>query len=77
MAGDEDAALPAFKQLRHGLPSVRVEIVGRLVQQQQIRRLDQEARQRDPRSLATAQGNDWAMQRQGRQSGFGQRRLYP
>ena len=76
MAGDEDAALPAFEQPRHGLPAVSVEIVGGLVQQQQIRRLDQEARQCDPRSLAAAQGDDRAMQRQRRQPGFGQRCLY-
>ena len=63
VAGDEDAALPAFEQLRHGLPAIAVEIVGGLVQQQQIRRLDQEARQREARSLAAAQGDDRAMQR--------------
>jgi hypothetical protein len=63
MAGDEDAALPAFEQLRHGLPAVSVEIVGGLVQQQQIRRRDQQARQREARSLAAAQGDDRAVQR--------------
>ena len=77
MAGDEDAALPAFEQPRHGLPAGRVEIVGGLVQQQEIRRLDQEARQRQARSLAAAQGADRTMQRQRRQSGFGQCRLHP
>jgi len=77
MAGDENAALPAFEQPRHGLPAIGVEIVGGLVQQQQVRRLDQEARQRQARSLAAAQRGDRAMQRQRRQSGFGQCRQHP
>ena len=77
VAGDEDAALPAFKQLRDRLPAIGIEIVGGFIEQQHVRRLDQKARQRDARSFAAAQGSDRAVQRQGRQAGFDQRRLHP
>jgi hypothetical protein len=77
VAGDEYAALPAFEHLRHGQPSVDVEIVGRLVQQQQVRRLDQETRERHPCALAAAQVSDRAIQRQIRQAGFHQRGTQP
>ena len=77
VAGDEDAALPALEQLRDRLPAIGIEIVGGFIEQQHVRRLDQEARQCDARSFAAAQGSDRTIERQRRQAGFNQRRLYP
>ena len=73
MACDRAAALPARQQLRHRFAAVGVEIVGGLVEQQQVGRLDQQPGQRNTRALAAAERSDRSVQRQGRQAGFRQR----
>ncbi len=73
VAGDDAAALPALKQLRHRLAPVGVEVVGGLVQQQHVRRLDQQAGQRHARSLAAAERRDRTVERQGGEADRSQR----
>ena len=54
-----------------------IEIVGGLIQQQQVRRLDQQARQRHPRSFAAAERREPTIGCQGGQADFKQRRVEP
>jgi sulfite reductase beta subunit-like hemoprotein len=65
MAGDNSAAPPAVEQLRHRFMAVCIEIVGGLIQQQQVRRLDQQARQRGAGSFTAAERSQPAIRRQG------------
>ena len=71
------AAPPARQQFGDRLPAIGIEIVGGLVQQQHVRRLDQQARQRHARPFAAAQRREPAIHRQRGQAGFDQRRLDP
>ena len=61
----------------HRFAAIGIEIVGRLVQQQHVRRLDQQPRQRHARPFAAAQRSEPAIQRQSRQAGFDQRGVEP
>jgi len=58
VADHDQRTVESFQRAFQFLDRSEVEMVGRLVQQQQVRRLDQQARQRDARSLAAAQVRD-------------------
>ena len=75
VARDDDTALPAFEQRRHSGAAPGIEIVGRLVQQQHVRRLDHEPRQRHARAFAAAERGHRPIERQCGQGCIGQRGL--
>jgi hypothetical protein len=68
--------LPAFEQRSHRGAALGIEIVGRLVQQQQVRPLDHEPRQRHTRAFAAAERGHRPIERQCGQGRIGQRELY-
>ncbi|MEY9472681.1 hypothetical protein ABH992_005080 [Bradyrhizobium yuanmingense] len=55
VADDNRAAAPGSQQIGDGLASVLVEIVGGLVQQQEVRRSEHQRGETNPRDLATGQ----------------------
>jgi hypothetical protein len=77
MADHDGAARPAFEHLGHQSARLGVEIVRRLVQDQQVRRARQEARQRHAGDLPAAQARRRPIEVQVRQAHLRQRRLKP
>ena len=77
VAGHHHAASPAPEQFGDRLPAIGIEVVGGLVQQQHVRRLDQQARQRHARPFAAAQRSEPAIPWQSGQAGFDECRVEP
>src|SRR6476659_7822889 len=65
---DKGAALPAAQQFSDGTTTVRIEVVGGFIKQEDVRRLKQQCRQREAGTLATAQGVDRAIVAERRQA---------
>ncbi len=77
MAGDDHATAPALEQLSHGFAAIGVKVVGGLVQQQHIRRLDQQAGEGHACSFAAAEGSKQTIRWQSGQAGLNQRCVQP
>ncbi len=71
------APFPLGEQIAHGLAARVVEIVGRLVEQQHVRRIEQQPRDRQPRPLPAAEPGDIAREVEPRQPGPRKRVLEP
>ena len=78
MADHQGAAAPAFQQGADGVAAIGVEVVGRLVQHQHVRRVDQQPGQGQAGGLAAAQRAERPAQVEiGGQAQLGQRRGRP
>ncbi|MNE51218.1 hypothetical protein D3C80_1458360 [compost metagenome] len=77
MADRQHPARPAPDDLGHQCPRLGVQMVGRLVQHDQIGRRQHQPRQPQPRLLAAAQAVRQPIQRQPAQPDLGQRLVQP
>lgn len=77
VAGHQRPAAPLCQQLRDRIASRRVEIVRRLVQQQQVGRVDQQSGNGDPHALPATEAGQQALRIECGQSGSGQRGFDP
>ena len=68
MADHHDPAVPASNHIGDKRPRLRIQMVGRLIQQDQVGPSQHQARQSQPRLLATAEIRRQTIQRQARQS---------
>ena len=73
MAGDQHPAAPPVHQCRHRRAARGIEIVGRLVEQQQIGRVEAQPRDPHPRSLAARKRRHAPVERHRVQPGLGKR----
>src|SRR6185437_15031636 len=73
VAHDQRAIGPGAKQIGDGGAAIGIEIVGRLVKQQDVGLFEQQGGQREARTLAAAQGVDAAAEIEGGQAQLRQR----